>query len=508
MTNPDTVSPPDDLSPEAFEGLVGQLGRVISDYLGNVEHRPVVERVVPGAILDALPELPPVEPGGLGVWDEIIEDLNRIIIPGLTHWQHPSFFGYFPANASGPAILGELVSAGLGVQGMLWATSPACTELEIRVLDWMACALGLPQCFRSTSKQGGGVIQGTASEATLVALVAARRRALDRLGVLGRPDQQPRLTLYASTQAHSSVVKAAMIAGLADTPGDTRAVRLIETDRDGAMLPGALARAISDDRASGREPFFLTLTVGTTGSTAIDSIVDLTDAARDAGFDGWIHVDAAYAGAACVCEEFRWMLAGVDRCDSLCVNPHKWLLTNFDCDLFWTRDRAALVASLAITPEYLRNEASEAGGVIDYRDWQVPLGRRFRALKLWFVMRHYGLAGLAQHIRHHVALARWFEAWVDRHELLELAAPRTVALVCFGLCPLPGASTEATNARHRALLERINETGKVFLTHAMLPGGAGKPDRFVLRMAIGGTHTTMDQVRAAAMLIGEQAGKV
>ncbi len=508
----------------------------IAEYMWRVESMPVLSRVNPGDVLAMLPEHQPED--GIGAskhqgiqkrWEAVFEDLERIILPGLTHWQSPNFYGFFPCNASGPAIIGEMLSAGLNVNGMLWATSPAATELETRVLDWMAEMAGLPPEFLSTSGNGGGCIQGTASESTLIAMVAARGRALGAAettvlrtdsaaveGVEGEGERRAALSVarsvardlvaYASEQAHSSVIKAAMIAGLARGPEDREHLRLIGTDESFAMRPDLLEQALREDLEAGRTPFFVCATVGTTSSTAVDAVDRIAGAITAACGGGtsqrpvppatsslrhsvtpslpWLHVDAAHAGCACVCPEFRWMLRGIEHADSLCFNPHKWLLTNFDCDCFSTRDRRSLVSALSITPEYLRNAASEAGGVIDYRDWQVPLGRRFRALKLWLVIRHYGAAGLRAYIREHVRLAALLESWVREDPRFEIAAPRTVNLVCFRL-----RGGAAADGRNRALLEAINASGKAYLTHTMLGG------RYTLRMAIGSAATEERHVR-------------
>ncbi len=473
------------LSPDEFRALGHRAVDWIADYLRRVESLPVLSRAKPGEVAARLPLHPPER--GLGPpadrsWKTVFADLDRIILPGLTHWQSPNFYGFFPCNASGPGIIGEILSAGLNVNGMLWAASPAATELETRVMDWLAEMLDLPMAFRS-SGPGGGAIQGTASESTLIALIAARERVL-RL----TPDAD--LVAYASEQAHSSVVKAAMIAGLARGPEDRSHLRLIETDRDFAMNPDALGAAIRADLAAGRTPVFVCATVGTTSSTAVDPVLRMADAMKAASGASrlpWLHVDAAHSGCACVCPEFRAMLAGVDRADSFCFNPHKWLLTNFDCDCFWTRDRAALISALSITPEYLRNAASEAGAVIDYRDWQIPLGRRFRALKLWLVIRHYGVEGLRAHIREHIRLAALLESLVASDSRFELVAPRTVNLVCF--------RRRGPDAPNRTLLEAVNRDGRAFLTHTVLGG------RFVLRMAVGGTSTRERHVRETWDLI-------
>jgi len=417
-----------------------------------------------------------------------------VVLPGLTHWQSPSFFAYFPANASGPAVLGELLSAGLGVQGMLWSTSPAATELETRVLDWLCELTGLPESYRSSTGTGGGVIQGTASEAALVAMVAARARVLRKLG------REAELVAYVSTQTHSSVLKAAMLAGVVRNQEDTVHLRLLETDAHQALRPEVLERFIREDLAAGRQPFFVCATLGTTSSGAMDPLGPIGEALERTGFTaagGWLHVDAAWAGSALVCPEHRGMLAGVEAADSFAFNPHKWLLTNFDCNAFYTRDRQSLLEALSVMPEYLRNAASASGSVIDYRDWQIPLGRRFRALKLWFVLRHYGAKGLREYIREHVRLAECFAFWVEGDERFELAAPRSLSLVCFRLKPRPGEEPAATDARNRSLLERLNAGGKVFLTHTVLPGVEGGPGRYVLRMAIGSPRTEERHVRAA-----------
>ncbi|MDX2016639.1 MAG: pyridoxal-dependent decarboxylase [Planctomycetota bacterium] len=444
---------------------------------------PVRARTQPGELFNALPAAAPEAPEP---WDAAFDDLDRLILPGITHWQHPMFFAYFPANVTGPSIVGEILSAGLGVQGMLWQTSPACTELETRVLDWLGTLLDLPAPFLSPSRTGGGVIQGTASEATLVALLAARARARAR----GIADSA--MTLYTSTQAHSSVVKAAMIAGLASSPDDRARLRLIETDAQFRMDPAALDSALARDLAQGLAPISLTATVGTTGTTAIDPIPELARIARAHAPELWIHVDAAHAGVAAICPEFRPWLAGLEHADSLCVNPHKWLLTNFDCDCFWTRDRASLLAALSVTPEYLRNAASDAGAVIDYRDWQIPLGRRFRALKLWLVLRTFGARALRDYIREHVRLAEVFESLVASDDRFEIVTPRTMNLVCFRL--------RGDDAKSKALMDRLNDAGEMFLTHTVLPG----PDRtpiLTLRLAIGAVGVTEGHVRRAWDLI-------
>lgn len=492
------------MTPEEFRAVGYRMVDYLCEYLHGCGDRPVLSRSAPGEVYAALPDAPP-ERGfrGASDWDEVFADLERIVQPGLTHWQSPSFFGYFPCNGSGPAILGELLSAGLGVQGMLWQTSPACTEVEMRVMDWTADLLGLPDAFRfdRSAGKGGGVIQGTASEAALIALVAARRRSVDAGADAGS------LCVYTSTQAHSSIVKAAMIAGLARDADDRSRVRLIATDATHAMDPGALASAVRADLDAGLTPCFVAATLGTTSSGAVDPLdrlahaLDEADPAFLAGeaARGWLHVDAAYAGAACVCPEHRGMLAGIERADSFCFNPHKWLLTSFDCDCFWTRDGAGLVRALSVTPEYLRNNASDAGGVVDYRDWQAPLGRRFRSLKLWFVLRHFGAEGLRAYIREHVRLGEVFEGLVRADGRFEMAAPRALNLVCFRLRDDRFGGREGADRATADLLARVNAAGRAFMTHTRLPDAdapAG-PGRYVIRFCPGATGVREAHVRSA-----------
>jgi aromatic-L-amino-acid decarboxylase len=426
--------------------------------------------VEPGALRGGLPSAAP-ERGE--AFEVIYGDLEKWILPGVTHWQSPNFFGYFPCNNSGPSILGDLISSGLGVQGMLWATSPACTELEMVVLDWMVEALGLPERF-SSDGAGGGVIQDSASSAVLCALVAARERASG--GEVNREGNRGQLVAYASSQAHSSVEKAMGIAGLG-----RENLRLVEVDEAYAMRVEALERAIAADRAAGLVPFFVCATVGTTSSTAIDPVGAIGEVCRREGL--WLHVDSAYAGVAAICSEYRFVNAGLEMADSYCFNPHKWLLTNFDCSCFFVADRLALISALSILPEYLKNEATQSGGVIDYRDWQVPLGRRFRSLKLWFVLRYYGKEGLRRHVRHHVRMAEEFAGWVRSSPDFELVVEPRLSLVCF--------RKNGSDELNRDLLEWLNRSGRLFLTHTMLGG------RYVLRLCVGQWRTEERHVRAA-----------
>ena len=378
-------------------------------------------------------------------------------------------------------MLGELLSAGLGVQGMLWATSPACTELETHLMDWLVEMLGLPAHFKSSSS-GGGVIQDSASSAALCALLAARERAT---GFQAREQGNPRdLVAYTSTQAHSSIEKAVMIAGIG-----REKLRLIAVDESLALRPDDLVRQIQADRQAGFTPFFVAATVGTTSSNAMDPLPEIGRICMEENI--WFHVDGAMAGTAALCPEFRHFQNGLEKADSYCFNPHKWMFTNFDCDGFFVADRTALIKTLSVLPEYLRNQATESGAVIDYRDWQVPLGRRFRALKLWFVIRHYGVEGLRHHIRQHVAMAQDFARWVRESDRFELMAPPPLNLVCF--------RHRAGNDFNQALLARLNRTGRLYMTHTVLNG------QYLLRFCVGQTHTEARHVQQAWAWIQQTA---
>ncbi len=469
------------MTPEEFRRHGHRLVDWIAEYYEKVESLPVLSRIEPGGIRALLPERAPQQGEA---FDDILRDVNERILPGVTHWQSPNFFAFFPANASGPAILGDLLSSGLGVQGMLWATSPACTELETHVLDWLVAMLALPEKFLSTGP-GGGVIQDSASSAALCALLAARERATDF--AVNRRGGNGRLVAYTSSQAHSSIEKAVKIAGLGRDN-----LRLIDTDAHFAMRPGALARQIEKDQQAGKIPCFVAATVGTTSSNGMDPLPAIGRICAENGI--WLHVDAAMAGTAALCPEFRWIHDGLELADSYCFNPHKWMFTNFDCDCFYVADRKTLIQALSILPEYLRNQATESGAVIDYRDWQVSLGRRFRSLKLWFVIRHYGVQGLQHHVRHHVELARMFAGWITKDERFELAVPPPLNLVCFRL--------RGGDDVNRRLMDKLNAGGKLYLTHTNLQ------NRLTLRLCIGQTHTELRHVESAWREIQQTADQL
>lgn len=450
----------------------------IADYYQNIESYSVLSKVQPGDIREKLPPAPPQNGES---FENILNDISNIVLPGITHWQSPNFFSFFPANSSPPAILGDLLSTGLGVQGMMWATSPACTELESHVLDWVVDMLGLPEKFKSTGT-GGGVIQDSASSASLCAMLAARERTTqyesNKKGCDGK------LIAYTSSQAHSSIEKGIKIAGIGSDN-----LRLIPVDETFAMRPDELAKQIDEDRQKGLIPFFVCATVGTTSSNAIDPLLEIGKICQ--GNQLWLHVDAAMSGTAALCPEFRYIHNGMQLVDSYCFNPHKWMFTNFDCDCFFVADRNVLIKTLSILPEYLKNKATESGAVIDYRDWQIPLGRRFRSLKLWFVIRHYGVEGLQYHIRKHVELAQMFASWVEASDSFELAAPAPLNLVCF--------RHKAGDEFNEKLLDQLNQSGKLYMNHTRLN------DQYVLRMSIGQTNTELRHVENAWKIIQETA---
>lgn len=447
----------------------------VADYWDTVGDRPVTASVRPGEIRARLPEHAPEQAEG---FDTVLDDLDAVVMDGLTHWQAPGWFAYFPANASFPSVLGELAAAGLGQQGMLWATSPAATEIESHVLDWLVDLLDLPTGWK-TDGPGGGVMQMSASDSTHTALVVARERARGATGAAPSIDD---LVVYTSTQAHSSVQKGARVAGY-------RHVRLVDVDERFAMSAAALSEAMSRDVDVGLSPAAVVSSIGTTATTAIDPVRAIADVAHAHG--AWHHVDAAYAGSALICPELRAMADGLDLVDSFTFNPHKWMFTNFDANVFYVADREPLLATLSILPPYLRNAATESGEVLDYRDWHVPLGRRFRALKLWFVLRSYGAEGIRIHIREHVAWAQRLAERLDADPRFELVAPTPLALVSFRHV----AGDDATAALARA----VNDSGHSFVTPSVIDG------RAFIRVSIGATTTREQHVDRLWRLIDESA---
>lgn len=466
------------MSPDDFRRHGHRVIDWIADYWDSLEERPVLAQVQPGDVRRSLPTSAPDRGES---FDALLADLNDVVLPGITHWQHPRFFSYFPANSSPAAILGDLISSGIGAQGMIWATSPAVTEIEQVVVDWLAQALGLPEQFRLTEHgTGGGVIQDTASTATFTAILAAIHRVsrgqAREAGLSGTP-----YVAYGSSQAHSSLLKAAMMAGIG-----AESVRAVPVDpATQSMDVDALRTAMRADMEAGLVPFFVQAAVGTTSTGAIDDvhgIAEVIDQLVDPdATPPWLHVDAAWAGVAAVCEEYRGtIMSGVHLADSFVTNPHKWMLTTFDCSTFWVRDRLDLTGALSLTPEYLRNPASESGAVVDYRDWHPQLGRRFRAVKLWSVMRSYGLDGLRQHIRDGVDQAAYFEELLAADDRFEMLTPRSLSLVVFRLTAGDDATLSAMHA--------LNASGLAYLSHTVVEGRTG------MRLATGSWRTTREDI--------------
>jgi len=455
----------------------------MADYLENVERYPVKSHVSPGDILKQLPGTPPVTGEDM---DDIFRDFTDIILPGMTHWQSPNFFAYFPANSSYPSVLAEMLTATLAAQCMKWETSPAAAELEEMMMNWLKEMTGLPKDFQ-------GVIQDSASTATLVAILSAREKYSEfRINIRGF-HHEPYLRVYGSTETHSSIEKAVKIAGL----GSMNLVK-VSTDEHYRMDTNQLRASIEADIQKGHKPICVIATLGTTGSTAIDPLKEIAVICRE--FDIWLHVDAAFAGTALILPEYRRMAEGLEMADSFVFNPHKWLFTNFDCSAYFVRDRSILLNTLQLVPEYLKTQ--NQGKVNDYCDWSVPLGRRFRALKLWFVIRSYGMEAIREKLRNHIALAQELEYSIKEADDFELLAPRTLNLVCFRYHPAGVDDESELDRINEELLHRINATGKAYLTHTRLSG------RYTLRMVIAQTNVARKHVEAAWKLVQSSKGKV
>ncbi|HET9014761.1 MAG TPA: pyridoxal-dependent decarboxylase [Thermomicrobiaceae bacterium] len=468
------------MNPEEFRRAGHQLIDWIADYRAGAADLPVMSRVEPGDVRAQLPASPPEQPEP---FDAILADLEHVIVPGLSHWQHPRFFGYFPSNATLASVLGDLASSGLGVLGLSWQSSPALTELEETVTDWMRRLVGLSDAW-------SGVIQDSASTSTLVALLCARERATDHGQTRGGLQAEPHpLTVYASAQGHSSVEKDALLAGFGRDN-----VRAIATDRDFAIDPAALAESIRQDLAAGKRPCAIVATVGTTATTALDPLVPLAELAREHGM--WLHVDGALAGSAMILPECRWMWEGIEGADSLVLNPHKWLGTVFDCSLYYVRDPQHLIRVMSTNPSYLQSAAD--GRVKNLRDWGIPLGRRFRALKLWFLLREQGVAGLQARLRRDLASAQWFAAQVDAAPDWQRLAPVPLQTVCVRHTP-PGLAGEALDAHTLDWAARINASGAAYLTPAVLDG------RWMVRVSIGAEPTELGHVQNLWEIMREAA---
>jgi len=450
----------------------------MADYLAAIDKYPVKPNIQPGDIKKQLPVSAPISAES---FDALFTDFKNIILPGMTHWQHPQFYAYFPSGSSEPSILGEMLATTLGAQCMIWLTSPAAEELEERMMEWLRDAIDLPKGF-------AGVIQDSSSSSTLVAILTAREKksnlAINQSGFTG----QEKFRVYTSTQAHSSIDKGVRIAGI----GIDNLVK-VETDANFAMIPSALEAAIAKDKAAGYTPLCVISTMGSTSSTAIDPIDAISPICQRHGC--WHHIDASYAGNALILPEFRWMSKGAELCDSLVFNPHKWLFTHFDCSAYFVKDKEALVNTFSIMPEYLKTPEDRL--VNNYRDWGVPLGRRFRALKLWFVIRSYGLEGMQLHLRNHIKYGQWIKEQVENTPGIELMAPVPLNLVCFRFHP-EGMNDEAKlDILNASIVQKLNASGKILLTQTRLNG------KFVIRFVAGQTHATMDTVKKGWALVME-----
>lgn len=439
----------------------------LADYYEHVEEYPVLSQVEPGDIRSKLPEK---APNTGRAHDEILNDMN-ILMPGITHWQSPNFHAFFPCATSGPAILGDLISTGLGVNGMSWATSPACTELETHILDWLVDMMDLPVKFKSNSK-GGGVIQDAASSASLVALLCSREKASN--GRTNENGSNGDFIAYTSSQAHSSIEKAVKIAGIGKNN-----MRMVDVDQNFSMDSSHLRQLIEKDISNGLKPIFVCATVGTTSSTAIDPVNEIGKICKEFGI--WLHVDAAMAGPAALCKEYRFINDGLNYADSYNFNPHKWMLTSFDCSIFYVADRSQLINTMSILPEYLKNKTSTSESVFDLRDWGIPLGRRFRALKLWHVINYYGVSGLQEFIRTHMENTKILRSWIEMEKDFEIVTPTPLTLICF-------RHTKGNNFTEK-LLNTINESGKAYMTHTKLN------DQYIIRFSVGQTSTTIDHLK-------------
>ncbi|MDB4728082.1 aminotransferase class I/II-fold pyridoxal phosphate-dependent enzyme [Saprospiraceae bacterium] len=455
----------------------------MADYMDNVDNYPVKSQVHPKKIYDQIEKVIPQKGESI---DLIFKDFQKKIIPGITHWQNPNFFAYFNANASPPSILAEMLTATLGIQGMKWETSPASTELEERMMEWLGDAMGIPKTWT-------GVIQDTASTATLASILTAREQKTNyQINEKGF-GESTKFRIYCSDQTHSSIEKGAKIAGF----GKDNVIK-IPTDDQLALRADLLLQQIKQDIKNGLEPLCIVVAIGTTGTMAMDPLKEIAQIAEE--YKIWLHVDAAYAGSALILPEYQPLIKGIEKADSFVFNPHKWLFTNFDCSTYFVKDKNALVNTFAILPEYLKTKTD--GLVNNHCDWGIPLGRRFRSLKLWFVMRYYGLEGLQNMIRYHIDLAKWLENEIHKAANFELVVPRSMNLVCFRFKPKGNNDLEKLNIINEQLLHQLNATGSLFLTHTKVDSV------YTLRMVIGQTNVEKEHVEKAWELIQKTANEM
>lgn len=471
------------MTSEEFRSKAHEFVDWMADYLGSVEEYPVKAKVKPGEIYNSLPENPPEQGEDM---DAIFKDFQDIIMPGITHWQSPNFFAYFPANSSFPSVLAEMLTATLGTQCMIWETSPAAAELEEKVMNWLIEMLGLPAGFE-------GVIQDTASTATLAALLTAREKMTElRINEKGfNPDDKFRV--YCSSETHSSIEKSVKIAGI----GRENLVK-IEVDESFSLRSELLRKSIESDIEKGFKPLCIIATIGTTGTTSSDPLEEIAQISKD--FKLWLHVDAALAGSALLLPEYRWMMKGIEQVDSFVFNPHKWLFTNFDCSAYFVRDPEMLIKTFEILPEYLKTKTR--GQVNDYRDWGIPLGRRFRALKLWFVIRSYGVNGLQEKLRYHLNLTKNLATIIDDHPNFERLAPVPLNTICFRYHPPGIHDPEELDALNETLLHTINQSGKAYFTHTKIN------NKYTIRFVIGQTNVLEKHIHEAWKRIVETSERI
>ena len=466
------------MQPEEFRKHAHEFVDWMADYMKNVENYPVKSQVKPKDIYKQLPGAIPERGQQI---DVIFKDFQDIIMPGITHWQHPAFFAYFQANSSPPSVLAEMLMATLGVQGMKWDTSPTSTELEERMMEWLRDAMGIP-------KDWSGVIQDTATNATLTSILTAReqrsKQAVNEKGFQG----QPVFRIYCSTETHSSIEKGAKIAGI----GKQNVVK-IPVDDQMRLRPDLLEAAIKKDLEAGLQPLCIVAALGTTGTLALDPVDELGNVAQK--YNVWLHIDAAYAGSALLLPEYQHLIKGLEKADTFVFNPHKWLFTNFDCSVYFVKNNHALINTFAILPEYLKT--TNDGLVNNHCDWGIPLGRRFRSLKLWFVLRYYGLHGLQEKLRYHINLAKWIEEQIAQNPDFELIVPRNLNLVCFHYKPQQVDATDKINELNEKLLQKINATGKAYFTHTKVNGV------YAIRMSIGQTNVKKEHIEKAWHLLQE-----
>lgn len=446
----------------------------IDRYFQNLESYPVRSQVSPNDIYKSIPARAPEQGESLG---EILKDLTETIVPGITHWQHPNFHAYFPGNNSVESVYAEMITSSIGAQCMIWETSPAAAELEQRMMEWLGQAMGIPESFE-------GVIQDSASTATLTAMLTAREVATHfRSNEDGVPAN---LRVYCSTETHSSIEKAVGISGI----GKRNLVK-IPVDDQMRMIPEVLKQAVEQDIAQGKVPCCVVAALGTTGTVAVDPLKSIAEICEK--YNVWLHVDAAYAGSALLLPEYQWMIEGIEKANSFVFNPHKWLFTNFDCSAYFVKDPDSLIRTFEVLPEYLKTKTR--GLVNDYRDWSVPLGRRFRALKLWFVIRSYGLKGLRERLKQHIALNQYFADQISDQRDFELVLPPFLNFTCFRLKPEKSGDPQEVDHLNERLLDRINQSGQLFLSHYKVGG------KYVIRMMIGQTYVQQRHVDRALSVL-------